>query len=58
MYDKQKRPTYILENLEKKFYVSSKNKSLFDYLVTGPKWRIKRDFPLRKRILLKYSKVK
>ena len=45
----------VITNLEKKFYVSSKNKSLYDYLKEGPDCSQHNDFPLRRRIgTLKY----
>ena len=45
----EKKPKDIIENLETKFYVSSKNKSLFDYLVNGPECPKERNYPLRRR---------
>ena len=51
--DKSKSCAEIVANLEKKFYVSSKNKSLYDYLKGEPLCPFERGFPLRKRINIK-----
>ena len=40
----------ILNDLEKKFYVSSRNESLFEHLVKGPTCPKIRQFPLKRRI--------
>ena len=39
-----------ITNLENKFYVSDKNKSLYEYLKENPKCGKERNFPLRRRI--------
>ena len=43
----------ILVKLDKHFYVSSKNKPLFDCLVKGPECPIERNYPLLRRIGVK-----
>ena len=40
----------VIVNLEAKFYVSSNNKSLYEYLKKGPRSAKERGFPLRKRM--------
>ena len=51
--DKSKTCAEVVANLEKKFYVSSKHKSLYDYLTGEPQCPFERGFPLRKRINMK-----
>ena len=50
MFNTEKSTSDILINLEKKCYVSSKNKSFFDYLAKGPECPIERNYPLLSRI--------
>ena len=40
----------ILINLEKHFYVSSREKSIFEYLLNGPECPEERNYPLRRRV--------
>ena len=40
----------LISDLEKKFYVSSKEKPLFEYLANDPESPEERNYPLRKRI--------
>ena len=51
-----KKTSDILVNLEKRFHVSSKNKSLFHYLVKDPECPKERNYPLRRRIGIKMLK--
>ena len=53
-FGEKKKTSDILVNLETKLYVSSKHKSLFQYLVKGPECPKQRNYPLRKRIGAKY----
>ena len=49
LLQKDKTTKNILINLEKHFYVSSREKSLHDYLVNGPECPEERNYPLRRR---------
>ena len=48
----------ILKNLEKKFFVSRKNKSLYFCLQAGLQSPEERNFPLRKRIKINFDVIK
>ena len=50
LLQKNKTTKNILINLENHFYVSSGEKSLYDYLVNGPECPEERNYPLRRRI--------
>ena len=50
LLQKNKTTKNILINLENHFYVSSVEKSLYDYLVNGPECPEERNYPLRRRI--------
>ena len=52
MFKMKRKPSDILENLETKFYVSSRNKSLFEYLVNGPECPNEQNLLLRKRLCI------
>ena len=48
----------ILKNLEKKFFVSTKNKSLYVCLKAGLQSPEERNFPLRQRIKINFDVIK
>ena len=47
----------ILANLESKFYVSTENKSIFQYLKDGSRCPETRNFPLEKRMKVKFEEL-
>ena len=50
---KETDPESIIAGLEKKCYVSCKERSLFEYLVKGPECPEERNYPLGRRIRTK-----